>query len=351
MGRGLFVMKVDPQLLEEFVEQSGVSFRRTARSYSFTCPRCEKKDKLVMFQSSGYFICWVCAEVSNFRGKPEFALTELTGASIREVRAAIYGDAADVHAVENFSFGLPSFFDEMETEGLPVDLTNMSYPLMFVPVEEPAGRRGLQYLESRGVSEELASLYDLHYDPVGRRVVFPIRLGPRLVGWQARTVLPNVYVDESGITRTFPKILTTGERDIRLMFQDRLVGSKRAVICEGPLDALKCHDLGGNVATMGKVVSERQIQIIKGTPGLEEVYIALDKDAELEAVRLSREFADFKVYRLLPSEEYSDLGEMPVNEVKSKAKVERMLPGAYRLPFDFAGSFGRACRRSSEPLT
>lgn len=343
-------MKVDPQLLEEFVEQSGVSFRRTARSYSFTCPRCEKKDKLVMFQSSGYFICWVCAEVSNFRGKPEFALTELTGAPVREIRASIYGDAADVHAVENFTFDLPSFFDETEAEGLPPDLTNMSYPLMFVPVEEPGGKKGLEYLISRGIDEELASMYDLHYDPVGRRVIFPIRLGHRLVGWQARTIIPNVYLDEDGITRTFPKILTTGIRDTRLMFQDRLVGSKRAVICEGPLDALKCHNLGGNVAAMGKVISPQQIEIVKGTPGLEEVYIALDKDAELEAVRLSREFADFKVYRLLPGDGYSDLGDMPVDEVAKKAKVERMLPGAYRLPFDFVGSFGRACR-SSETST
>ena len=339
-------MRIDPQLLEEFIEQSGVSFRRTPRSYSFTCPRCEKKDKLVMFQTSGRFICWVCAEVSNFRGKAEYALSELTGAPVRTIIPEIYGDVLDRHAVDDFSFDLPSFFGDVEEEPAPPDTRNMSYPIGFVPVEDPGGEKGLAYLESRGISRDLASLYDLHYDPIGRRVIFPIRLGHRLVGWQARTVIPNRYVDEkSGQVKEFPKILTTGDRDARLMFQDRLVGSKRAVICEGPVDALKCHEFGGNVATMGKVVSDRQIEIVKGTPGLEEVYIALDKDAELEAVRLSREFSDFKVYRLLPPEEYSDLGAMPVDEVVQKCEVERMYPGAYRLPFDFAGSFNRALRK------
>jgi hypothetical protein len=49
----------------------------------------------MMFKSDGRFVCWVCAETSGFKGRPEFALQELLGMSLSSIKEKIYGDSAD----------------------------------------------------------------------------------------------------------------------------------------------------------------------------------------------------------------------------------------------------------------
>jgi hypothetical protein len=121
--------------------------------------------------------------------------------------------------------------------------------------------------------------------------------------------------------RKIPKILTTGPRDTVLMFQDRLATSDHAIICEGPVDALKCHLVGGNVATMGKVVSSRQIEIIKGSAASRKSTWPWTWTPATETMKLLKAFNDyvdtgdramFEVYSSSQLPGYEDLGAMPV---------------------------------------
>ena len=316
--------RANPEALAALIEGSGVEFKTNRRSYIFTCPRCDKAGKLLMFKADGRFICWVCAETSGFRGKPEYALTELLGLPIRDIQTKLYegGEIEDLAPEGYFQVRLRDFFDE--DEELPEDLEHiqraMKYPLDFYEIDHPFAKNGRVYLEKRGIDLELAKFYDLRYSPLQRRVIFPIKVGEKVFGWQARAIFQTTWEDSEGNTKECPKMLTTGKRDSILMFQDRLAGAEAAVICEGPVDAIKCHLAGGNVATMGKVVSRQQIKIIAGS-GVKKIYLGLDPDAATETMKLCQEFSGLRVYRLLPQKGYKDLGEMSLEAVREQFKT------------------------------
>lgn len=322
--------QVDPEALQRLLEDSGVSYRTSKRSYIFTCPRCSKPGKLMMFRADGRFICWVCAETSGFKGRAEFALTELLGLPINSIREKIYGEHFGELEEGAFSIQLADYFDE--DEEIPADLVaqakGIQYPLDFYPLEHEFARKGRAYMEKRGVPLDVAKRYDLRYCPVQQRVIFPIKVGPKLLGWQARAIFPTeIFDEETGETRKIPKILTTGPRDTVLMFQDNLVGSEHAVLCEGPVDAIKCHLVGGAVASMGKVVSRRQIDIICRS-GVKRVYLGLDPDAATETMKLLAAFGELEIYRLLPLPGYEDLGDMPLEAVREAFSLAvRVFPG------------------------
>jgi DNA primase len=146
--------------------------------------------------------------------------------------------------------------------------------------------------------------YGIVYWPSKRRVVFPVIMDGEVYGYQARTVLAGVQ----------PKILTsTGlKRERVLMFADRIQEGGHAVLCEGPVDAVKCSQMGGNVATMGKHVSDGQIDILRKKK-VRRVYLALDPDAAEEMQILVKKLKpDFEVYQIQVPAPYKDLGEMSV---------------------------------------
>jgi hypothetical protein len=122
------------------------------------------------------------------------------------------------------------------------------------------------------------------------------------------------------------------------MFFDRLQGQKHAVLCEGPMDALKAHLCGGNVASMGKAVSRAQLQLLRNA-GVERLYIALDPDAQEEANRIARQVGmDMKVYNMMAPAPYKDLGEMHFDAVRELFQsARRMGPGDLFLNFQFKG--------------
>lgn len=307
-----------PQKLRELIENSGLSLHQNTRSFIFTCPRCQKKDKLYIRKSDGRFICFVCAEgEGRFRGRAEFAIAELFGWPIREVRRHLYGEDFDEKTVEDFlNFQLYDFFGDTDeiAENVTSTLPTLLWPMDYLPIDHPAAIRGLRYLEQeRGVPLDLAKFYGLRYCPPQRRVIFPVETDNRLIGWQARSVIPTEwYNEEDGTIHTFPKILGNKglRRDICLMFEQRLHDGKYAVVCEGPLDAIKAHLCGGNIATMGKGVSAAQIKAIRQGGKIERIYLALDLDAAAEMDRLCHAFGDLEIYQLLPSPGAKDLGAM-----------------------------------------
>ena len=311
----------DPEVLREVVKSSGVSFHENKRSWIFTCPRCDGRKKLFIQKSDGRFVCWKCKETAGYQGRPEYALADLLGQSVREVVARLYGGAG-VSVSVHLDVSIADFFGDADAEEeIPEQLPTVSWPYNYYPIDHPRSARGAAYLAQRGVPVEVARLYGVRYCPEQRRVVFPVESHGELYGWQGRLVVPHQYVDERGDPQEGMKIESSKEipRERVLMFSDRLDGLEHVVLCEGPVDAMKAHLCGGNVCTMGKAVSRGQMGLLLNH-GVKRLYLALDPDAADEVQRLMREYYDdVEVYRMLArkgSEEKADLGAMTFEEVE-----------------------------------
>lgn len=313
--------------LREYIKESGVSHKETQASYVFNCPKCGKKDKLWMYKESGYFQCFYCKETENFQGRPEYALAEMLGIDIDAIKGRIYDKIVE----DNPTFLSLEFIDpfeekEQEQKKLPFDgLTTFRYPPDYYNIDHKFSQKGLTYLESRGISKEVALHYKVMYRPTTERVSFPVYWIDNLYGWQDRIVVNNVFFDENGDKKEVPKTLTLKglNKDKVLMFADNLLFADQAILCEGPVDAIKCHYCttndkpAGNVATMGKAISDTQLDMLQSL-GIKKVYIGLDPDASDEIQRLCSRLLERNMtpYRIDIPDKYKDLGEMSFAEVK-----------------------------------
>lgn len=319
---------VDPKRLEEYLKSTSLTYKTRSNSYIFTCPRCLKKEKLYIRRKDGVFCCWFCKETSRFKGKPEYALSELLNIPVSAVKEKLYDIAPITDEPRVFlNLNLREFLDPEDE--LEEYIPKINWPWNYYPIDHNNSKKGLEYLIRRGIGLDLASKYGLRYCPQRRRVAFPIINDGVLVGYQERLVINNKFFnEETEDIITTPKILSSENvpRDHLLMFSDRIT-SNHVVLCEGPIDCIKADLCGGNVAAMGKAVAKGQIDsLIKA--GVNKIYLALDPDALDETARLVRDsFPDMDCYVMLPPKPFKDLGEMPCEAVfevfKSAVKVNK----------------------------
>lgn len=326
----------DPVLLADFLRSSGVGYKPTAKSYVFTCPRCRKPEKLWMYQDGTKFTCFSC---DKFSGAVEWALSALVDRPVGAVRKQVYknftvGDDGD------FYFRLDPDADEEEADyedPLSLDeAPDLAWNLDCVPLDDPQARPGVEYLAGRGVPAALAMEYDVRYSTEQRAIAFPAMVGTRMVAWQYRFLKPRRYVNKQG-KQVVMKAQSTENipRDRVLLFQDRITAGGDVVLCEGPVDALKAHFWGGNVAAMGKDVSYGQILRILRS-GAKRVFVAVDPDAAAKKADIVRQLhGSVEVFDVQIPIKYKDLGEMPLDEaVDAIAAARPASPGDMYIHLD-----------------
>jgi hypothetical protein len=310
--------------LKDLLDEAGIQYKTNSISFILTCPKCSKRDKLYIRKSDGRFVCWVCAETVGFKGKAEWCLTELTGKPIAELRRELYGAGQGPSSLY-LDIHIEDWFDE--SDEIPMFVPDVLPEVMpdpgFRDLNSPQGKPGLDYLVSRGIPLMVAKEYGIQYWPSQKSVVFPVIAGGKMLGWQTRVIGPTRWFDEeSGVEVKIPKAVTSMglKKDRIFMFGDRITGD-RAVLCEGPIDALHAHVIGGNVASLGKAVSRTQLEILKNS-GIKKLYLALDPDAFVESRKVLQEVGrSLEVYDLRPPEPYEDIGAMPMEEVAKLAQV------------------------------
>jgi hypothetical protein len=297
---------------------------------------------LWMYRHDGRFKCWKCAETKQFRGAPEYALRELTGLPISAIKAKLYGLEA-VQASLFLDVRMGDLVDEDDL--LPVEepepeLPDRFWPSGFYEIDHRHAAKGAAYLEGRGVPVELAKLYGVRYCAEKRAVCFPAYVGDRLVGWQYRITYPERQLVEETHLDGLPvdvvqenlKIWSDdGDglsvdpwRDRCVMFANRLLEADHAVLCEGPVDAIKAHLAGGNVASMGKAISIGQIRYLLNA-GVRKLYLALDPDAAGELEALLQKFEDVPVYQVVVPRPFKDLGAMSLEAARDAILSARPL--------------------------
>jgi hypothetical protein len=298
------------------------------------CPKCKSKDKLYINKTTGQFICFRCGEDKGFRGRPEFALHELSGLPLSVIRATIYGTGT----VDNSVFLNLSFGDFLEDDELIPDetaiLQELMHPWDHHDLDHPFSKNGVKYLETRGIDLALAKKYSVMYSPTRRSIVFPVEIGTKLVGWQYRIIDPEIEVVDEIVFHRIKSINSKNfPRGQAVMFANQLVGDT-CVLAEGPIDAIHADLVGGNVASLGKEINIGQVQMIINA-GIKKVYLALDPDAASTIDSVLQKFGDnIEVYKVKLPDKYKDLGEMPLDEAKGAIlNSEKLIRGQMHLYF------------------
>lgn len=296
----------------EIIEEEGFSFRETDRTIHTTCPSCGKSDKLSIIKDNGATICYRGS--CQLKGWFEDWLSMTAGITVKDAKARIQGPA---------SLSSYELEEDQSTADAPVAAVPWP-PNGLVSIGSEYFPEGRLYLESRGIPVDIAEKYGIMYGPdtsqiqpsaMQRRVYIPIMRSKRCYGFQARAI---DKVSEKDRMRN-----NTGfRRDRLIMFEDNLAASRHVIICEGPFDALKFHKAGGAVATMGKVVTDKQLELINSYRPV-RVYLALDDDAGEEIMALTRKFTcqvyyvrvpDSAVARCAASGKKADFGECTFDE-------------------------------------
>ena len=239
--------------------------KQTARgNYAYHCPLCKHhKPKLEVNMSENSkgenpWHCWVCDK----KGKKLYQLfkaVEVPPETMAELKAIVkyVGPETDV---------------QVETK---VTLPKEFKPLINIQKSNIMGRHALAYIKSRGITEEDILKYGIGYCETGR---------------YANMVIVPSFDERGNINyftgRSFEKDPSVKyrnpsvSRDI-IPFELFINWELPLILCEGPFDAISIKRnviplLGKNIQTklMKKIVMS----------SVEKIYIALDKDAQKQAL-------------------------------------------------------------------
>lgn len=318
--------------LRNLVEGGSAPFKTTHRSYILWCPRPDcRRQKLYVEKTTGMSRCFRC----GYQGWANWVLADVYGRSPEDLNELLYGVVSTGTIIESGTLNIPDFWGEEEKEDalLPTEPrfpTVIARDPQWYDISTPEAAAGARYLERRGISLDVASQYGIGFNAADQRVLFPVIIQGELRGWQGRYIheTTRVATESNGRVINIPKVLTVGKLGKEcFMFQDRLSGAKHAILTEGPVDAIKCHLLGGNVASMGKDVSPRQLDLLVRA-GIEALYIGLDRDAAKEVSRIIRVlYGTVTLFRLLPPAHRGDLGDCTMEEVAQQfAQAEQLGP-------------------------
>lgn len=242
----------------------GFLHQENSRSYILKCPSCNET-KLHFDKTELNFICF--AGKCGVKGQAYKLYGLIKGIAPGEA----YKELFKPQEKKTSSLDFDDFFVRrepiIESEG-----RNFHIPEHFMLLSSLECKDGVDYLTARGIPVEIAQEYGITYSPVLRRVIFPIKMpSGSIVGYQARAIDDVDKKDKMRNNEGFKKGRT-------VMFMDRAKNHPHIIIAEGPVDAIKFHLCGGNVATLGKEITDAQIRMINGAKAM-KVYWALDDDA------------------------------------------------------------------------
>lgn len=167
-------------------------------------------------------------------------------------------------------------------------ITNVIYQF-FKSKKEIIEKNVEPFLLKEGLSKDLAkqvteAILTIKYK---NRVIFMVRIENLIFGWVARDFTKQSKLKVMNSSGPFKYFCVWNYDNVKV--KDK----KEIVVAEGIVSAAKCG-IDRSVATLGKYVTNEQIQLLKKT-NAETIYICLDVDAQQEAMELKqRLLASFK---------------------------------------------------------
>ena len=239
--------------------------KATARgNYAYHCPLCHHhKPKLEINLSENAkgenaWHCWVCDK----KGKKLYQLfraIDTPSDIMSELKLIVKYTGPDLPNQTEQKLSLPKEFETFEG-------------LKTVDVE---GRQALAYLKNRGLTKDDILKYNIGYCATGRYAKMVI-----IPSYDANGQL-NYFTGRSFEKEPFSKYKNPSvSRDI-IPFELFINWNIPLVLCEGPFDALAIKR--NAIPLLGKNIQSNLMKKIV-TSSVEKIYIALDKDAQKQAL-------------------------------------------------------------------
>lgn len=179
-----------------------------------------------------------------------------------------------------------SDFLESEADQVTVPITLPEGTFRLRPTSEGfLAKRALSYLESRHITASTLKTHWIGVSTTGKTrgcLIFPIldATGKKLVYWTSRRFMfegrktVHATIDDGLGTRTFFYNL------------HKVVGRKKLIVCEGPMDVLR-HLKTSAVAALGSNLTFEHVNLII-QHGFQEVILCWDPDATAKAIKTAK---------------------------------------------------------------
>src|SRR5277367_2239753 len=132
---------LDPESLKNVIASSGVSYRDNGKSFIFECPRCNKRNKLYIEKTEGFFACFKC-KADGFKGRAEYALSELLGLPVADLKDKLYSGTYTQFS-KVLDLNLKDYFEYEESAEFTIPgLPEMGISPNFVNYNHPSFKMG-----------------------------------------------------------------------------------------------------------------------------------------------------------------------------------------------------------------
>jgi DNA primase len=234
--------------------------------YSYNCPMCDdgnNKGNLEVNLEKNVFHCWSCGEINETHGSLNKLFVKFGTKKQKKLFDLIKPDDLKPIEKKKNKVILPEGY-------IKISEINPRFPLHL---------QGLNYLKSRGVTNEIIEKYNIGLTTTGKfanRIVIP--------SYDLKNNL-NYFVARAWFKTKYKYINPEVEKD-KIIFNEHLIDwDKDLFLCEGVFDAIF---LENSVPLLGKSISQNLFQkIYENAKGY--VTICLDGDAWSSAENLYRE--------------------------------------------------------------
>lgn len=303
--------------------------------YNYKCPFCDDhKQRLFINVDRGVYWCHHC----EAKGTLVSFISDYTKIPWAEA-LKIYRE------YESYEKPLPASLEEEVYQRLikapEVEIKKYIFPLPeeFTLIENAtgkAGKRAVQYIQSRGVSLDMAERYYLGYCESGdyaNRIILPDFENGELIYWQARTWEPTPK--NPAIRKLFKKVLNPSltreqvENGVKAIGKSEVISNidfvlenGMCVLCEGRFDALTLRDIGA--CLHGKVMSDTQyVKLVRNKDKIHTIAVMMDGDAFANTLRIAKRlykhFDNVLVCKLPKDKDPSELGTKGCIEILNQA--------------------------------
>ena len=244
---------------------------RNGNAY-FHCPFCNHKNKkLTVNLTKGLWNCFVC----EMRGR---SLSRLMIKLGRHAEAKLFGTRK--------SYDLDNLFGDkkVEEEIVSVDLPK-SYNPIFNNLNKVFYRPAIDYLQKRGMETDDFLRYDIHYNIVEQRVLFPsYDEVENLNYYVSRSIRPDEKMKY--------KNATVAKKNV--IFNEHLIDwSKELFLVEGVFDAIISRK--NAVPILGSSINEGFKLFRKVIKNKTDVVLALDADARKKTLSIADKFSSYDI--------------------------------------------------------